>query len=175
MDIKEFLNLTIGNWFSVRTSHNLAPDQVENSKSDLNIEMLPPEAEEVVSLAQQFKVDPKISLGGTKITWDNSVDWGKTKQKGFALIILVPDVDNPQTGNILRQVYSPGISPTKGRYLMGADDSLTLIIEDNNTFTEERLWFASPNLRLRTSVIKTNNEIKATNFYSEIRKIPPKQ
>ena len=37
---------------------------------------------------------------------------------------------------------------------MGSDDVMTLITEDETMFSEERFWFASPNLRLRTSVLK---------------------
>ena len=35
--------------------------------------------------------------------------------------------------------------------------------------TEERLWFASPNLRMRVSVIKRSGSFSVTSFISEIR------
>jgi len=44
-------------------------------------------------------------------------------------------------------------TPVAGRYIMGSDE-LTLITEYETMSSEERLWFASPNLRMRVSVLK---------------------
>ena len=41
--------------------------------------------------------------------------------------------------------------------------------------TEERQWFASDNLRMRTIVAQYQDGRKQTSFYSEIRKAKPKK
>jgi hypothetical protein len=170
MEIKDFLELCAGNWFSQRTSYHLEQQQAENSKSELTIELLSPDRPEVSQLCQQFRIDPRASLGGTKVSWDNSVDWGKTKQKGYSILVLIPDPENLQIGQLLQSFKTP----QKGRYILGNDEALTLIVEGDNIYTEERLWFASPNLRLRTTLIRHSPGFNQTAFYSEIRKIPPK-
>jgi len=46
---------------------------------------------------------------------------------------------------------------------------LTLYVRVGNTYLEERLWFASPNLRMRVSVAKNAGGVSYTSFTSEIR------
>ena len=67
----------------------------------------------------------------------------------------------------------PDASVAIGHFLLG-DEALTLTITDGAASFEERLWFASPNLRLRTSLFKQGDGLSTTCFYSEIRKLPPK-
>ncbi|MGK7873556.1 MAG: phycobiliprotein lyase [Xenococcaceae cyanobacterium] len=174
MEIKEFLELSAGKWFSQRTSYHLDREKAENSKSEIIIEMLSPDHPEVVKLCEQHKINPSFTLGGTKASWDNSVDWGKAKQKGSTMIILVPDADNHQIGKLLRTMGNPKTTLIAGRYIMGNDEALTLIVEEGRTYSKERLWFASPNLRLRTSLLKHSGGFSTTSFYSEIRRVVPK-
>ncbi len=174
MDIKEFLELSTGNWFSQRTSYNLEREKFENNKSEITIEMLSQDHPEVVKLCEQHKINPNVSLGGIKASWDNSVDWGKAKQKGSTLVIPIPDADRPQVGKLLQAMGNLQKTLIAGRYIMGDDRALTLIVEQGITYSEERLWFASPNLRLRTSIVKHAGGFSTTSFYSEIRKVPPK-
>jgi hypothetical protein len=56
-----------------------------------------------------------------------------------------------------------------GQFAIGEDEALTLTTQHGETSSEERLWFASPNLRLRTSILKEANGFSATSFCSEIR------
>ena len=170
MDIKEFLDLTIGKWFSQRASYHLDRQKAEHSKGELTIEMLSVDNSEILNLCEQHQINPHNSLGGIKTSWDNSVDWGKPKQKGSTIITVIPDVDNPQVGKLVGQNQV-----NAGRYILGNDEALTLIIEDGKIYSEERLWFASPNLRLRTTIFKYADGFSTTSFYSEIRKIPPKK
>lgn len=174
MEIKNFLELTVGKWFSQRTSYHLDQQSAENSKSEITIEWLSQDTPEVVALCQEYKINPSETLGGTKANWDDSVNSGKTKQIGSTLIVFVPDSDRPHVGKLLRTAKNSQASLIAGRYILGNDEALTLMIEDEKTYSEERLWFASPNLRLRTSLIKHSDGFSATSFYSEIRKIPPK-
>ncbi|MGH2415086.1 MAG: phycobiliprotein lyase, partial [Microcystaceae cyanobacterium] len=119
-------------------------------------------------------INSTATLGGTKANWDNSVDSGKTKQIGSSLIVFLPNTDNAHIGKLLRTANNPQTSLVAGRYILGNDEALTLMTEDERTYSEERLWFASPNLRLRTSLIKYSGSFSAMAFYSEIRRVPPK-
>lgn len=171
MEIREFLELSEGKWFSQRTTYHLNQEQGESTKAELSIEKLLADNSEVVKLCQQHQIDPSLAWGGTKISWDNSVDWGKPKLIGSNLLVFVPDRENDKIGQFLR---SGGEPKSIGRYIIGNDRALTLIVEDGTTHAEERQWFASPNLRLRTTIVKSSGGFTQTSFYSEIRRMLPK-
>ena len=171
MNLKKFLDLSAGRWFSQRTNYLLGGENADNSKADITIEVIPPDDSRVVQLCQKYNLDPQLSIGGTVQSWDNSVDWGKPKQLGSATIVLVSNPDDTHTGKLIR----PGDTKICGHYALGEDQALTLTIETKELYAEERQWFASDNLKMRTTVIQYNDGKQQTSFYSEIRKAPPKK
>lgn len=173
MDINKFLEQTEGKWFSQRTTYNLLTKEspVENSKADLTINILPPDNPEITNFCQQNSFNPDLILGGIASSWDNSVDWGKPKQQGSSMLALLRDENNQQIGKIFRFINKPEKRVIIGNYILGNDDALTLILQENNYHIEERIWFASPNLRLRTTISKNNDKCTITSFYSEIKKV----
>lgn len=173
MNIKQFLEQTGGQWFSQRTTYNLDQEesQVENSKADLSIEILPADHPQTINLCQTNSVDPNLILGAIATSWDNSSDWGKPKQKGSSLIALVADEHDARRGQILRIISQPEQKIIVGNYILGSDEALTLTLEQDHNCVEERIWFGSPNLRMRTIINKHQNQCVMTSFYSEIKKV----
>lgn len=170
MNLKEFLDLSAGRWFSQRTNYLLGGEKADNSKADIKIEVIPPDDFRAVQLCQKHNLDPQLSIGGTIQSWDNSVDWGKPKQVGSTTIVLISNPDDDRTGKLIR----PKDTKVCGNYALGADKALTLTIETDELIAEERQWFASDNLKMRTTIVKYNDGKQQTSFYSEIRKAPPK-
>ncbi|MEQ9550220.1 MAG: phycobiliprotein lyase [Coleofasciculus sp. G3-WIS-01] len=169
MDIKEFFEQSAGRWFSQRTSHHLAFKQAENGKSNITIEMIAADAPEVVQLCQQYEVDPALALCGARVTWDGTMDWDEEKHQGSTVLVPVADPDKPNEGKLLREMGYAEKAPVAGRYIMGDDQALTLITDYETMYSEERLWFASPNLRLRTSILKRFGGFSMASLSSEIR------
>ncbi|GAB4462138.1 MAG: phycobiliprotein lyase [Elainellaceae cyanobacterium] len=169
MDIIEFFEQSSGKWFSQRTSHHLAFKQTESGKSDIVIDLLSKDDPAVVALCQQYEIDPALALCGARVTWDGTMEWDKEKHEGSTVIVPVADADQPNEGKMLREQGYAEKAPVAGRYVMGDDDSLTLITEYETMYSEERLWFASPNLRLRTSILKRFGGFSMATFCSEIR------
>ncbi|MBE9179772.1 phycobiliprotein lyase [Oculatella sp. LEGE 06141] len=169
MDIVEFFQQSSGKWFSQRTSHHLAFKQSEGGKSDLRIEMLSKDDPEVIKLCQQYEVDPALALCGARVTWDGSMEWDEEKHAGSTVLVPIADPDKVNEGKLLREMGYAEKAPVAGRYVMSADESLTLITEYETMYSEERLWFASPNLRLRTSILKRFGGFSMASFCSEIR------
>ena len=172
MDIKKFIDLCTGNWFSQRTNYQVETEKTESNKADLNITLIDSDDSRVSQLCQQNRINPQLSLAALEHSWDNSVDWGKPKQIGSSMIILIPNQDNPQTGQIISNATNQNLL---GKYSLGNDSALTLIFETKDKSVEERIWFASDNLRLRTTVTKNEDGTMNTFFYSEIRKAPVKK
>jgi hypothetical protein len=72
-------------------------------------------------------------------------------------------------GRLLREIVDANKTPVPGRYKFDSDGALILTTEDENIFSEERLWFASPNLRMRVNILKSFGGFSITSFTSEIR------
>ncbi len=169
MDIMEFFQLSAGKWFSQRTSHHLAFKQTEGGRSDLKIETVLKDDPAVIQLCAQYEVDPASALGGARVSWDGTMDWDEGKHAGSTVLVPVPDLDKQNEGKLLREMGYAEKASVAGRYTMGPDDALTLTTEYETMFSEERLWFASPNLRLRTSILKRFGGFSMASFCSEIR------
>jgi hypothetical protein len=169
MDINEFFQLSAGKWFSQRTSHHLAFKQSEGGKSDLKIEILDKQDPTVVQLCAQYDVDPELALCGARVTWDGTMEWDEEKHIGSTVLVPIANPEQPNEGQLLREMGYAEKAPVAGRYIMGSDDALTLITEYETMYSEERLWFASPNLRLRTSILKRFGGFSMASFCSEIR------
>ena len=166
MNLQKFLDLSSGRWFSQRTNYFLSENKSESSKADIIIEFIPPDDSSAIALCEKNHLDSNLIVGGTIQSWDNSVDWGKTKQVGSTTLVLVADEQDDRTGKLIRQ------DRRCGRYVLGEDSALTLFFETDEMHAEERQWFASDNFKMRTIVVKYNDGRKQTSFYSEIRKAP---
>lgn len=169
MNIVEFFELSRGKWFSQRTSHHLDFEPSEAAKSDLVIEMVDKADPAVVKLCQQYNIDPVLALFGARATWNGSMEQGGKKYAGSTMLVPIADPEKLNEGKLLRELDAAEKAPVPGRYMMGDDEALTLITEDETLYAEERLWFASPNLRLRTSVVKRSHGFSMASFCSEIR------
>jgi len=170
MDIQEFFQLSAGNWFSQRTSHHLAFKQSESGKSDIKIEMLSQDDPEVIKLCEEYQIDPALAWGGARVTWDGTMEWDEQKHAGSSVLVPIADPEKPNEGQLIRDVGYAEKAGVAGRYIIGSDEALTLITEYETMYSEERIWFASPNLRLRTSILKRFGGFSMASFCSEIRK-----
>jgi CpeS-like protein len=169
MDIKDFFQLSAGKWFSHRTSHHLGLNQSESGKSDLNIELLEKTDPAVVQICQQHEVQPDLAVCGLRVSWEGYMQRDPSKLKGSTVLVPIADLAQPGAGQLLRKPNSSEKIPGAGRYELGTDEALTLITEEETLRSEERIWFASPNLRLRTSVVKHLDGFSLASFSSEIR------
>ena len=94
MDIRQFLDLSAGRWFSQRTNYLLSGDKADNSKADITIELVSHNDSRIIQLCQEHNIEPQQCLAGTIQSWDTSVDWGKPKQLGSSAIALIPNSDD---------------------------------------------------------------------------------
>lgn len=173
MNIQEFFQQSAGKWSSQRTSHYLVQNQTESAKSDLMVEVLSPTDPAVVALCQQQQVAPAQVVCGVKINWSCIIDRKPKPQTGTSLLVIVADPDQPDQGKLIRQSGMPA-QTIVGRYHLGEDEVLTLITDEPDLYAEERIWFANPTFRLRTSVVKQSGGFNLASFCSEIRiGIPP--
>ena len=169
MNIEEFFQLSAGKWFSHRTSQHLAFNQSENTKSDIIIETLALDDPEVIKLCQQYEINPSSASCAAKISWNGTMEKDQAKHSGSTVLVSVTDANNPDEGKLLREMVDADKTPVAGHYKFDSDGALILTIEDETIWSEERLWFASPNLRMRVNILKNFGGFSIASFTSEIR------
>ncbi|UZQ55919.1 phycobiliprotein lyase [Trichothermofontia sichuanensis B231] len=167
MNIIEFFEANAGKWLSQRTSHNLAWPGSESGKAEVQIDLLTASQPEVIQLCQQGNLAAAQALCGARITWKGMMAAETQQQIGTTLLVALATGDNLNQGQLLQQNGRKGL--LSGRYLLGSDEVLTLTTASESLYLEERLWFAGPNLRLRTSLLKQPNGFSSATFCSEIR------
>ncbi|MEC4805794.1 MAG: phycobiliprotein lyase [Jaaginema sp. PMC 1079.18] len=171
MNIKEFFEKSAGQWLSQRTHYQLTRQDMGDGKAELSITDLAANTDEVKSLCEAVGFDINSNLVGVKVSWDNSSDYGKDKQKGSAILVAIPNAENETTGKIAQKVNSPQAPVMTGHYSIDESEAITLVTENDSLYTEERIWFANDNLRMRTSLIKESDRFSRAAFYSEIRRV----
>jgi hypothetical protein len=174
MNVREFFELSAGKWFSQKTSQHLTLKQSEHGKSDLVIEILPSNNLQVTQLCQQAGVDPSTSWGAVKYNWKGTIAWDTPtqtapNQQGELIAIVIPDSPAAKTGRLFHASTSNAKSLEIAQYTMGDDDALTLVTAQGNASSEERVWFESNNVRVRTVITTQPNGDSLASFYSEIR------
>ena len=175
MNIQEFFLKSVGEWNSMRSGHSLAFKEFEEIRSKLKI--VPSKSND--SRVIKFLKDNLITINTVNkaflINWEAKSDWDEENQKenSFGESILVPIEINKTEGKIIRSLgYTEPIEIVSPYRIL---DNGTLIIYSDyrNICTEERIWFVSNNLRIRTSVTRTRDSlaILQTSYASEIRSI----
>ncbi|MEM8805414.1 MAG: phycobiliprotein lyase [Cyanobacteria bacterium P01_G01_bin.38] len=170
MEIVNFFEKLAGKWFSQRTTHDLATQQSKAGKSDLEAELLTSADADVEQLCKSLSVDPSFVLCGLKVSQKSTVEGNPKQQFGSALIVpLTPETGTPE-GTIEGTLLSHTAShpPTQSRYSL-ANEVLTIETTHGTTHAQERWWFITDNLRMRTSVLEHQDGSQVASFCSEIR------
>lgn len=174
MDITEFVKQSIGKWRSQRSGHNLAFSHFEEVRSTIDIVSLAANDPDVIELCKSYGIDPVKAISPFRMSWEGESDWDDDETlEGSCILVPIPDADNPNQGKLLRsQGYAETIAAA-GDYHFNSDGIFVLFTEYDRASAEERIWFATPNLRFRVSLIKTSdgNGVVTASFSSEIRSL----
>jgi hypothetical protein len=167
MNVVDFFELSVGKWFSHQSSHdqNLRPQ--DGGKSNLIIETIATDGPVVAQLCLHHNIDPSQALYAVKMTWDGAITLPAPKLAGSAILVPIAG-DSAHEGRLLR-TRADSSSSIAGRFLLNTNDELVLMTELDAGYLEERVWFESPNVRLRHGIIKTSERLNRTMFCSEIR------
>lgn len=172
MDAVEFFRQSAGRWRSQRTTQHLAFRRSEVGDSEIVVESLEADHPDIIELCQLHEVDPSLAVGGSRVRWAGSMSWdreGEENHEGKTVFAIVPDVDDPRQGRLLRERGYAEIVPVVGRFHMDEDEGLVLTTEYETMSSIERFWFAGPNLRMRTSTVKRFGGFSTASFCTESR------
>ena len=170
--IKEFIDKSIGEWKSIRSTHTLAFQEFENTNSALRISYQNIESKEILEIKNRFKFSKDISFA-IEISWQSISEWtneNKSKKRNSILIFVPKD---KYTGTLIKDKGYAEQIPSSSQYYIDKSKTFHIKSEYNATTSEEKIWFLSKNVRSRYSLIKNkiNNGILQTSHATEIRKI----
>lgn len=174
MDIETFVARSIGRWRSQRSGHNLAFQHFEEVRSVVNIAARSVDEAEVIALCQSNDVDPGLAASPFFMDWEAESDWDEDeKTVGSCLLVPIPDPEDDQRGRLLRSQGYAEVIPAVGDYHFTEEGMFVLVTPYDRASAEERIWFATENLRLRVSNILTENGkgVLTTSFASEVRSL----
>ncbi|MEM8808057.1 MAG: phycobiliprotein lyase [Cyanobacteria bacterium P01_G01_bin.38] len=175
MDIETFVAQSIGQWRSQRSAHHLAFSHFEEVRSTINIVALPLDDPGVIKLCQSCGVDLQQATSPFKMSWEGESDWDEEEElKGETILVPVPDKDQPLQGKLLRDQGYAETMMAAGDYQLMEDGTFVLTTAYDRAAAEEKIWFATPNLRFRVSLIKTSSGrgVTTASLSSEVRMTP---
>ncbi len=171
--INQFIKKSLGEWKSLRSTHSLAFQEVENSTSKIVIEELEIKSKKVVELLEKNNFSSKTSVIALSISWQAISDWDMDQkpEENKTTLLFLPT--NKNQGIVLRNKgYTESII-SSSEYLIDEYDNLNIKTVYNSTISAERICFLSTHIRSRYSVIRNNenNAVIQTSHTSEIRNI----
>jgi phycoerythrin-associated linker protein len=155
MTVEDFYSNSIGSWRSLRSSHNIAFAQLEEVNSEIDITNVDQDDAELIQICKTYNVDPKTACSCIRMSWEGTSDWDDEAppMKGSTVLVVVKDSENK--GRLLRSVGYTEEIPAVGDWEMQPDGTFVLHTLYDRAAAEERIWFGTPDLRMRCSIIKT--------------------
>lgn len=177
MDGLKFFQQSNGKWRSQRTTHHLPFRRAEIGGSEIYVEALDKDNPKVIEICKMHEVDPTLAVGGAFVSWDGSMAWDKEDEnhEGTTIFALIPEIDNPRKGKLLRERGYAEIIPIAGEYYLDEDDALVLSTEYETMVTTERFWFPTSNIRMRTSTVQRFGGFNTATFCVEMKDITENQ
>ena len=171
MEIVNFFEKLAGRWFSQRTTHALSTQQSKAGKSDLEVAFLASDAAEVQALCESLGKAALTSaepLCGLQIQQTSTIE-GDTKPSVLTTLMVpfAPDSPALSRGRLVSS-GGPGKGVKKSTYTL-EDEVLTIVTEDDQAQSTERVWFINDNLRMRTGMTELVDGLRIASFCSEIR------
>ncbi len=171
--INQFIDKSIGEWKSIRSTHTLAFQEFENSTSRIYIKYINSKDKKVVEIFKNYKISLNSESIAISIKWQTIRDWedDDISDGDETILIFLPKDEN--SGIILRNKGYTESVISSSNYFIDEQNNLHIKTVYKSTFSEEKISFLSAHIRSRFSIIR-NHETKSviqTSHTSEIRNL----
>ena len=171
--INQFIKKSLGEWKSIRSTHSLAFQEVENSTSKIVIKKLEIKNKNVDKLLDKCNVSSNPSVIAISISWQAISDWEVDQkiEEDETILLFIPRAKNK--GIVLRNKGYTESKISSSEYLIDENNALNIKTVYGSTISEERICFLSTHIRSRFSTIRNqeNNSVIQTSHTSEIRNL----
>ena len=170
--INQFIDKSIGEWKSIRSTHTLTFQEFENSTSKIYIKHINSKNKNVVEIFKNYKLTLNLENIAISIKWQAISDWDDDIGEGDeTILIFLPKDEN--SGIVLRNKGYTESLISSSNYFVDEQNNLHIKTIYKSTISEERISFLSTHVRSRFSTIRNlgNNSVMQTSHTSEIRNI----
>ncbi len=172
--VTAFFELSAGTWTHQYTSYILPTrGQSRGGKSTITLTPLSAQDPQLQDLLLLSPGSPG-SVSALQAAWQGQQDEDTTAYQGSSLLVLLLTSPETQQGELLQHQQTPTTSSVRGHFLLCRDGVLSLQTQIGAVTCEERIWFASENLRLRTRLLQHQGGYSIASFHSEVRKLNAK-
>ena len=171
--INQFIDKSIGEWKSIRSSHTLAFQEFENSTSKIYIKHINSKNKKVTEIFKNYKLSLNLENTAISIKWQAISDWEEDNmsEEDETILIFLPKDEN--SGIVLRNKGYTESFITSSNYFIDEQNNLHIKTIYKSKVSEERISFLSTHIRSRFSTIRNleNNSVIQTSHTSEIRNL----
>jgi len=171
--INQFIDKSIGEWKSIRSTHTLAFQEFENSTSKIYIQSINPKNKKVVEIFKNYKFSSSLESIAISIRWQAISDWedNNISEGDETILIFLPKDEN--SGIVLRNKGYTESVISSSNYFIDEQNNLHIKTIYKSTISEERISFLSAHIRSRFSTIRNqeNKSVIQTSHTSEIRNL----
>jgi len=171
--INQFIDKSIGEWKSIRSSHTLAFQEFENSTSKIYIKHINKKNKKVVEIFKNYKFSLNLENIAISINWQAISDWDNDdiSEGDETILIFLPKDEN--SGIVLRNKGYTESFISSSNYFFDEQNNLHIKTIYKSKVSEERISFLSTHIRSRFSTIRNleNNSVIQTSHTSEIRNL----
>ena len=171
--INQFIDKSIGEWKSIRSTHTLAFQEFENSTSKIYINYINKKNKKVVEIFKNYKFSLNLESIAISINWQAISDWDNDdiSEADETILIFLPKDEN--SGIVLRNKGYTESFISSSNYSVDEQNNLHIKTIYKSIVSEERISFLSTHVRSRFSTIRNleNNSVIQTSHTSEIRNL----
>ena len=171
--INQFIDKSIGEWKSIRSTHTLTFQEFENSTSKIYIKHLSSENKKVVEIFKNYKLSLNLESIAISIEWHAISDWNDDDMSEGDETILIFLPKDEDSGIVLRNKGYTESFISSSNYFFDEQNNLNIKTFYKSTVSEERICFLSTHIRSRFSTIRNleNKSVIQTSHTSEIRNL----
>ena len=159
--INQFIDKSIGEWKSIRSTHTLAFQEFENSTSKIYIKHINSKNKKVVEIFKNYKLSLNLESIAISIKWQAISDWedDDISERHETILIFIPKDEN--SGIVLRNKGYTESVISSSNYFVDEQNNLYIKTFYKSTVSEERISFLSTHVRSRFSTIRNleNNSV----------------
>jgi len=171
--INQFIDKSIGEWKSLRSTHTLVFQEFENSTSKIHIKHINSKNKKVVEIFRNYKLSLNLESIAISISWQATSDWDNDdiNEGDETILIFLPK--DQYSGVVLRNKGYSESFISSSNYFVDEKNSLHIKTIYKSKVSEEKISFLSTHIRSRFSIVRNleNNSVIQTSHTSEIRNL----